>query len=100
MKTITANLLRANDACIGQVALFVKTFGESATLTKANMAKALKAGLDVGWMVCLLSISERYEYCKAGEAALDYYYKASAAALPDLYKVISPALLIALRSTP
>ena len=111
MKKITATMLRENNACTDQVALFLATFGESATLTKANMAKAIKAGLSVGWAACILSTPAQSEYAKARAAACaeydkatapawDEYEKAMAAAWDEYEKVWPAALLSALRGTP
>ena len=48
---ITVNLLKAFDACDSQIALFRKTFGKSAKITKTNLRKAYKVGLDIHWLL-------------------------------------------------
>jgi hypothetical protein len=61
VKYITVNHLKG--ACEDQVALFRKTFGQSAELTAENWERAIQADLDVLWTIRLLSRPawEQYE---------------------------------------
>ena len=47
---ITTDQLVTLKACHEQVVLFRATFGDSATLTKRNLAKAVEVGLDFHWL--------------------------------------------------
>ena len=46
---ITAAMLRANDACKGQVATFTRLFPQGAKVTLPNTRKAQAAGLNLDW---------------------------------------------------
>ena len=89
---ITIDMLRQHNACSDQQELFVTTFGKSAKLTWRNWSKAIKAGLSVSWVECLLSDPALAEYKKVSDPAWAEYEKVRDAALAEYKKVSDPAL--------
>ena len=51
---ITADLLRANDACPDQITRFAQLWPDGAAVTLENLATARTASLDVDWLRILL----------------------------------------------
>lgn len=78
---ITTDLLREHGACEDQVALFEATFGQRAKIGPRNWARAVKAGLDVDWLACLLPPAARAEYDRVKDAAWAEYDRVRDAAL-------------------
>ena len=78
---INSNWLRENDACPDQVELFESTFGSSAKITLPNIQKAVRAGLNLSWLVPHL-LSPR---------GFKAYKKALAPALKTFDKALAPA---------
>jgi hypothetical protein len=70
---ITLQLLEEHDACEEHLELFEATFGNSATFNKRNWNKAKKAGLQLGWMACLLTGEFRAEYKAKMKTITDEY---------------------------
>lgn len=88
---LTLAHLKAAKACRKQVAIFAATFGESASVTKANWAKAHRAGLDTEWAVHLLDAPARDAY-EAANAPARAAYEAAVAPARDAYQAaIAPA---------
>ena len=81
MKCITVEMLKAHDACSSQVELFARVFPRGAPVSMRSFARAQEAGLNMGWTMCLLSISALAEYEKACAPAWAEYGKVHAAAL-------------------
>lgn len=78
---ITTEMLLAKEACANQVALFRKTFGESADITLGNCLKASSVGLSIGWAAeNLLSPPAREAYEEAAAAAWEAYRRDISAA--------------------
>lgn len=78
---ITLADLADNHACSAQRDLFVSTFGDKAKIGPRNMAKAIKAGLDIRWLERLIPASALAEYEKATAPARAEYKKVTASAL-------------------
>jgi hypothetical protein len=79
--TITASRLESLGACLDQVVLFRKTFGESAPLTLDNCKIAAGAGLDIDWAAQrLLKATAWKAYEEARAPAWKAYVEAAAPA--------------------
>jgi hypothetical protein len=88
---ITTDLLKSHKACQSQMKVFAKTFPDGATVTRANLAKARKAGLSVEWLSELLPAPARAEYRKALAAAEAEYHKALDSAQAEYDQATAPA---------
>ena len=88
---ITVKQLVELKACEGQVKIFKRLFGKSATVTKANCLKACKAGLDFDWATRLLSPKAWKAYREAIAIALKAYQEATAPALKAYQEAIAQA---------
>jgi hypothetical protein len=53
---ITMSDLRSVRACLPQRKAFGELFGKQARLTRANLVKAARAGLDMSWFACTWTI--------------------------------------------
>ena len=58
---ITSQMLRKHGACSKSIKEFEKLFSEGATVTKRNVARALKAGLDLYWAAAYLLSAPGFE---------------------------------------
>ena len=67
-------------ACADQRALFRHTFPDGAPLTVRSVDRAVRAGLDVRWLVRLLPAPARAEYERATAPAWAEYERAPASA--------------------
>ena len=88
---ITEQILKDRNACPSQVDTFTEVFPDGATVTLANLARAHKAGLDVGWLINLLPAPARAEYRKAIAPAWAMADKAIASAWVEYDKAVAPA---------
>ena len=108
MKKLTAGYLVKHGACHDQVALFHKTFPDGATITYGNLAKALQAGLSVGWITNTIQGSAWAEYKRIqGSAWAEYeriegpawaeYKRIEGSAWAEYKRIQGPAILAALK---
>ena len=82
---ITNALLRKHNACSDQRKLFAKTFPNGAVINKTNITKAIKAGLNLGWVIeVLLPAPAKKDYNASRKPLVDAYY-ASRKTLDDAY---------------
>ena len=88
MTQLTVEMLIDAGACEGGIAPFRNLFGEYADLTIRNIRKAQKAGLDVEWLVNLMTPEAQKAYDEAVAPARKAYNEA-----------VSPALLKGLRES-
>jgi hypothetical protein len=61
MKVVTVEKLKKLGACASARRLFIKTFGQSAKITAANLTKAEKAGLSLFWLLEELGLAPHHE---------------------------------------
>ena len=65
---ITQQLLRDNQACKVQVALFTRHYPDGVRLTLKGLAAARRVGLDTGWLATLLSPTAQAGFNRAVDA--------------------------------
>ena len=97
MKKLTAGYLVKHGACHDQVALFRKTFPDGATITYGNLAKALQAGLSVGWITNTIQGPALAEYERIEGLAWAEYERIEGLALAGYERIEGSALLAALK---
>ncbi len=51
MKTVTTAWLRKHEACEEQVEIFQKEWGNKAYITRENLQRARRLGMDIGWLI-------------------------------------------------
>ena len=94
---ITAEMLRAKNACDDQVAIFEKEWPAGVEVTAAVVWRAVELELDIHWFAAkFLPTPAWAEYEKAIAAARAEYYKAVAPAWAEYEKAVAPALIAAL----
>ena len=91
MKKLTAGYLVKHGACHDQVALFRKTFPDGATITYGNLAKALQAGLSVGWITDTIQGPAWAEYKRIQGSALAEYERIQGLAWAEYKRIHGPA---------
>lgn len=89
---LTLAHLRKHAACPTGLARFRRHFPEGAALTVANLTRARRAGLDVGWCVSLLDDDLFTEFGHEDEAAFEVYEQAIDPALEEYRRAIRPHL--------
>jgi len=82
---VTAAHLEKWSACKDQLAVFREEWGESVTLSRAVLMRAVGLGLDLGWWAERALIYAEYEKKLAPIDA--EYYKAIAAVIADLLEL-------------
>ena len=87
MKKLTAGYLVKHGACHDQVALFRKTFPDGATITYGNLAKALQAGLSVGWITNTIQGSAWAEYKRIQGSAWAEYERIQGSAWAEYKRI-------------
>ena len=97
MKKLTAGYLVKHGACHDQVALFRKTFPDGATITYGNLAKALQAGLSVGWITNTIQGSAWAEYKRIQGSAWAEYERIQDSARAEYERIQDSAILAALK---
>ena len=96
MKVVTAKQLEAKGACGDQVVLFRSVFPRGCVVTAANIHKAARAGLNLGWWAeQFLPAPALRAYQEARAPALRAYEEARAPAW-RAYEETAPALIVAL----
>ena len=89
---VTSRFLVKLKACEDQLDLFKKVFPRGAELSEADVVKAAKAGLSLGWLAeHTLSGPALAEYDKARGPALAEYKKARGRAWAKYEKACGPA---------
>ena len=91
MKRITVETLKAAKACHPEVMKFSKVFPKGAPVSMRSFDRARQAGLNVFWMVRLITGPARAEYEKAIGPARAEYEKARDEVLAEYEKAIGPA---------
>jgi len=94
---LTAEMLRAREACAGQVATFEDEWPDGVEITETVVRRAVELHLDIDWFAeNFLTALALAEYNKVRAAAWAEYEKAAAAAWAEYQKVTAPALIAAL----
>ena len=89
---LTAEMLRARNACAGQVATFEDEWPDGVEVTEAVVRRAVELGLDIDWFAQnFLTAPARAEYNKMVAAAWAEYNKMVAPAWAEYEKVVAPA---------
>ena len=89
---LTAEMLRARNACAGQVATFEDEWPDGVEVTEAVVRRAVELGLDIDWFAQnFLTAAAWAEYYKVTALALAEYDKVRAPARAEYDKVRAPA---------
>ena len=99
MKRITVELLRKHNACENQVKTFTRLFPKGAPISVRSLNKAIKTGLDMLWLECLLTGQTRVEYDKVRGPARAKYEKIKGPAWAEYEKVRGQALVKVLQES-
>ncbi len=93
LREITVEWLEEHEACEDHAEKFVATFGDRAELTRANVVRAVRAGLDIDWLAPrLLDAPALRAYEEVRVTAWRAYKKATAPAWRAYKEAMAPAL--------